>query len=67
MKNPTCSCSRCGRDLSREVVNRAYARYQEELASLLAQPEPDRARIAFLTFLISALDRRFGIMKEKAS
>ncbi len=67
MKNQTCSCACCGKDLSREIINRTAARYEQELNELLSQPNPDRARIAFLTLLISALGRRSARMKEKAS
>ncbi len=67
MKNQTCSCACCGKDLSRELVNATARRYQQELNELLSQPEPDRARVAFLTLLISVLDRRSQMMKEKAS
>ena len=67
MTNPKCSCACCGKDLSRELINHTAARYQKELNELLSQPNPDRARIAFLTLLISALGRRSEMMKEKAS
>ena len=67
MNIPTCSCARCGRDLSREVINRTASRYEQELNELLSQPNPDRARVAFLTLLIAVLGRRSEMMKEKAS
>ncbi len=60
-------CSSCGKSLCCETVHHAYERYQQELVALLAQPEPDRARIAFLMFLIAAIHRRFPAMKESAS
>ena len=60
-------CSKCGRPSCCATVHQVYQRYQQELAALLAQPEPDRARIAFVMFLISALDRRFHVIEDSAS
>ena len=67
MNKYQCSCAICGRDLSREVINRTAARYEKELNELLSQPNPDRGRIAFLTLLLSVLGRRSAMMEEKAS
>ena len=67
MNKYQCSCACCGKDLGREVVNSTAARYQQELNELLSQPNPDRARVAFLTLLIAVLGRRSEMMKEKAS
>jgi hypothetical protein len=60
-------CSSCGQPRCCKTIHRIYQRQQEELAALLAQPEPDRERIAFQMFLIYATSRRFPGLKEMSA
>jgi hypothetical protein len=67
MNTNQCRCTNCGKPLCRDVYQRLYARWQQELSELLTQPVVDRQRVAFLLFLISTLDERFRAPEEKAS
>jgi hypothetical protein len=67
MYTNTTKCSNCGKTLCCQTIHQIYRRYQERLAALLAEPEPDRERIAFLMFILDAIHRRYPELKDSAS